>query len=171
MPKLARSVLNLTVIAAIFPLATAFAQEVPKQPKPFAVYRLEFAVRELQDGKRLNTRSYAMLLHEGLEWGKARVGNRVPITTGPNLFQYFNVGLNIDCRVREEEGYVLMDSTIEISSIVEEKTVPTGNPVVREAHSEVHTAVPPGKPTVISTLDDVSSNHRYEVEVTATKVK
>jgi len=31
--------------------------------------------------------------------------------------------------------------------------------------------IPPAKPTVIGSMDDVASNHRYEIEVTATKVK
>jgi len=31
--------------------------------------------------------------------------------------------------------------------------------------------VTPGRPTVVASMDDVESNRRYEIEVTATKVK
>jgi hypothetical protein len=31
--------------------------------------------------------------------------------------------------------------------------------------------VKPGKPTLVASMDDVVTNRRYEIEVTATKVK
>jgi len=33
------------------------------------------------------------------------------------------------------------------------------------------TAIPPGKPTVVVTVEDTAMPHRYELEVTAVKVK
>jgi hypothetical protein len=141
--------------------------------KMISVYRLEFVVRELEDGKKINSRSYTMSVQDG-DTGRIRVGNRIPYNTGKDQFQYFEVGINIDCRLHDHGSYILLEGTsIEISSIVkdESSTGGTPNPIVRQARSSVAAAITPGKPTVITSLDDVSSNRRYEVEVTATKVK
>jgi type II secretory pathway component GspD/PulD (secretin) len=184
----------LTALAAVAMLGlpnVAFSQEAPKAApaqaaekpaKQLSVYRLEFAVREVEEGKRLNVRSYTMSAQDG-DRASIRVGNRIPYVTGSlgakgelasTQFQYYDVGINIDCRLHEREGYVLLDSvSIDISSVVkgDEGTSGTPNPVVRSARAQVDAAVTPGKPTMVTTLDDVSSNRRYEVEVTATKVK
>jgi len=44
-------------------------------------------------------------------------------------------------------------------------------PVIRRLHLEDDTLVVPGKPAVVGSIDDVTADRRYEVEVTATKVK
>ena len=146
---------------------------IEKAIKPLSVYRLEFTVREVEGGKQLNSRAYTMSVQDG-DTGSIRVGNRVPYSVGKDQFQYYEVGINIDCRLRERENYVLLDNaSIEISSIVKDDSTAAGtlNPVIRQARARVDAAVTPGKPTMVTTLDDVSSNHRYEVEVTATKVR
>lgn len=162
---------------------TASAQDAPKgqhsseasksPEKPLSVYRLEFVVRELEGGKTINSRTYTMSVEDG-DTGRIRVGNRVPYNTGKDTFQYFEVGINIDCRLRDHGSYILLEGTqIEISSIVKDDSASGGtpNPIVRQARSSVAAAITPGKPAVITSMDDVSSNRRYEVEVTATKLK
>ncbi len=148
-----------------------------KQTKPVAAYRLEFSVRELEGGKRVNGRSYTMLVQDDTP-ARMRVGSRVPYPTAPKglgQFQYQDVGMNIDCRVRERENYLLLDSTLELSSVVPpEKSEQTGEgviaPVFRQVRSSISSEILAGKPTVISVMDDVASKTRYEIEVTATKV-
>jgi len=173
-------VLAITMICMARPAA---AQTAPKDPKAseaakdpeknVSVYRLEFVVRELEDGKKINSRSYSMSVEDG-GMGRVRVGNRIPFNTGKDQFQYFDVGINIDCRLRDHGSYILLyDTGIEISSIVKDESATGGtpNPIVRQARSSVAAAITPGKPAVIASMDDVSSNRRYEVEVTATKIK
>jgi hypothetical protein len=43
--------------------------------------------------------------------------------------------------------------------------------VFRTERTEVESIVRPGKPTLVASMDDVVTNRRYEIEVTATKVK
>lgn len=173
---------GLMVLSTIcFPMLVR-AQEAPKNPpppaaekpvKPVSIYRLEFTVREVEDGKRLNSRSYTMSVQDG-DFGRIRVGNKIPYNTGKEQFQYFDVGINIDCRLRDHDSYILLENTsIEISSVVKDESSVAGtlNPVLRQARASATVAVTPGKPTMVTSLDDVSSNRRYEVEVTATKVK
>ena len=64
-----------------------------------SAYRLEFALSELEDGKKINTRSYSMLAQAGGVMSKLRIGLRVPVAMANSQFQYMDVGMNIDCRV------------------------------------------------------------------------
>jgi hypothetical protein len=70
---------------------------------------------------------------------------------------------------------MLLESYIESSSVVprEQALVPSagGNPVFRRVSTNVTAAVSPGKPTLIGSMDDVTSNRRFEIEATVTKVK
>jgi hypothetical protein len=150
------------------------ASEASKAPeKPVSVYRLEFVVRELEGGKTINSRAYTMSVEDG-DVGRIRVGNKIPFSSAKDQFQYFDVGINIDCRLRDLGSYILLENTqIEISSIVKDEPAGGGtpNPIMRQARASVAAAITPGKPAVITSMDDVSSNRRYEVEVTATKLK
>ncbi len=151
--------------------SSATAQQETKVPKPVTAYRFEFNVRELENGKRLNSRSYMMMAEEG-SYARIRVGNRVPFQTSKDQYQYNHVGMNIDCRPHEQREGVALDITVDFSSVAPpSETAPSYNPVFRSNRSEVQTVVAFGKPTLVTSLDDVESNRRYEIEVTATKVK
>ena len=150
---------------------SATAQQDTKAPKPITAYRLEFSVRELENGKRLNSRNY-MMMAEDNSFARIRVGNKVPYQVADKQYQYNNIGMNIDCRPHEQQEGVALDVTVDISSVAPpSETAPSYNPVFRSSRSEVQTVVAFGKPTLITSLDDVESNRRYEIEVTATKVK
>jgi len=140
--------------------------------KPVAVYRVDYAIRELEDGKVLNTRKY-MLMTESQGWARSRVGSRVPILGGEKGVNYQDVGMNIDCRVRERDDMILLDTNVETSSVVpkEESRAADLAPVFRRLSSNVTAAVSLGKPSIIGSMDDVTSNHRFEIEVTVTQVK
>jgi hypothetical protein len=147
------------------------AQQETKVQKPVTAYRLEFSVRELDSGKRVNSRNYMMMAEDG-SFARIRVGNRVPYQTAEKQYQYNNIGMNIDCRPHEQQEGVALDVTVDISSVAPPSEIaPSYNPVFRSSRSEVQTVVAFGKPTLITSLDDVESNRRYEIEVTATKVK
>jgi hypothetical protein len=47
----------------------------------------------------------------------------------------------------------------------------TALPVLRQQQLNVTAMITLGKPTLVGSIDDVTSTHRFEVEVTATKVK
>ena len=142
--------------------------------RPLSFYKLEFVLRELQDGKAINSRTYMMTV-ENNDRGDIRTGARVPVQLGspPMPTQYMDVGININCRVVGRDDYVSLRSTIDVSSfaIPEQATSPGTQPVVRSMRTEMAAVVPVGKPTVIGTIDDVNSTKRYEIGVTATRMK
>ena len=151
--------------------SSATAQQETKVQKPVTAYRFEFNVRELENGKRLNSRNY-MMMAEDNSFARIRVGNKVPYQVADKQYQYNNIGMNIDCRPHEQQEGVSLDVTVDFSSVAPpSETAPSYNPVFRSNRSEVQTVVPFGKPILVTSLDDVESNRRYEIEVTATKVK
>ena len=171
--------LAIVLLAVCLPLApnsVSAQQEKGKDPaaaeqKPVVAYRIEFNIREMENGKRLNSRNY-MMMAEDREWAKIRVGNKVPIQTVGQSFQYHDVGMNIDCRPYEREDGVLLLIQVEFSSVVPQtQGGSTPNPVFRTERSEVQSVVSLGKPTLVASIDDVEADRRFEIEVTATKVK
>jgi len=122
--KRARSIrLATAVMAFCLPLIpnSAWAQQekskeaATTEQKAVAQYRIEFNVREIEDGKRLNSRNYMMMVEDGSR-GMIRVGNSVPYQGGEKV-QYRDVGMNIDCRPREREGGVALEWSLESSSV------------------------------------------------------
>jgi hypothetical protein len=170
------TVLTTLACSLVAPLA---AQESTTQTaaaaKPAAAYRLEFVLNELQNGKKIKSHHYEMLAQEG-QLNKLRTGVRVPVSVGtaPSSYQYLDVGMNIDCRLQERgsDGQVALLIIADSSNV----TIPEGEqfahaPVIQQLRTEVDTLVSPGKPTVVSSMDDPSSTRRFQLEVTATRVQ
>jgi hypothetical protein len=167
------------VMAFCLPLIpnTASAQQekgkeaATTEQKPVVAYRIEFNVREIENGKRLNSRNYIMVVEDG-QYSRIRVGNSVPYQNAEKV-QYRDVGMNIDCRPHGREDSVVLDINMESSSVVAQEQLPaaTTSPVLRQQRSNITSVVTPGKPTLVASMDDVVTNRRYEIEVTATKVK
>ena len=155
----------------------------PKQAaveqKPSGYYRLDFNIREMQDSRVVNTRAYSMNVEDGYR-GNLKSGARVPVPVGvgpakeASSFQYMDIGMTIDCRIRSRADYLSLDTTVEMTTIAGSEqmpTAPTSAPVVRSSRTVVPAGVIPGKPTIIASLDDPLGNRRFQIEVTATKLK
>jgi hypothetical protein len=153
-----------------------------KAAQPAAVYHLEFVWSELEAGKRLNSRSYAMDEVETRR-GRLRVGTRVPVVyTEEKKLDYLDVGMNIDCEARSnkdlawlKDDEVWLDVSAEASSFALDAngkaSYSAGNPIMQSIRTAMTTVVPLGKPTVISTVDDPNSKRTFELTVKATLVK
>jgi hypothetical protein len=168
-------------ILVALPVGSGRAQDTAKpaaESKPAAearsqsVYHLAFVVRELEGEKQINSRSYSFSVRDH-DWGKTRMRGEVPIQLNESNVSSRSVGISIDCQVQERDNTVLLSSRFGISSIAspQEVSVRSTYPVFRTLDLDEQSEVPLGKPTVIGKLDDVTTNHRFEIEVTATKVK
>ena len=176
--KIALKFLLLATLLTGFVLPTA-AQE-PSQPyKASGVYNIKFVVSELENGKTTNQRVYTAVVREERK-GSLKTGNRVPVATGskssevPMQWQYLDVGFNADFLVSEREGHIDLDFSGDLSAMVPpdpSSPTPGGNPVLRQVRQAINTSIADGKPTVIASLDDVSSKKTVQLEVTVTKVR
>jgi hypothetical protein len=151
-------------------------QETAKQ-RPVA-FKVDVTIHQIEGGKRVNARGYMMLVDGGGK-GSQRVGQRVPYATGvtsqgvPMQYQYMDLGVNIDCAVREQGDAVLLDAGIEISDIEqpESKGPLPPSPTVRSTRFQVsRTVLAPGQKTLIAGADSPAGKQRYEIEVLVTRV-
>jgi hypothetical protein len=156
-------------VALALPLA---AEEAPaRTDRPHTSFRLDYQIYELEGGKRVNERSYTQFVNEGGS-GNLRVGSRVPIPAEGKI-QYMDVGLQLNSRISEKElGDVVLEADVETSSFaLPEQAEARSAPMVRTLFQKVSTRPALGRPTLLSSVDDVNSKRRTQVEVTVTRVK
>ena len=143
-------------------------------------YRLEYTITELEDGKKLNARSFAVLCEDrgNPTRGVLKVGSRIPVMTSgeagkPAEVQYLDVGMNIDARLDlTASGDLSLQSDFEMSSVAEDSASHSGTlPVIRQFRITSFNAVIPGKPVIIATADDVTTHRQYQIQLTAMKLK
>lgn len=149
---------------------TSSASETPQAN----AYNLEFKVYELEDGKRINQRDFALIAkayeHNG-PTSYLRVGTRVPVGSGGEKPNYLDVGFNVSCQLTEQTGKLAAGIQLGISSLASADPRSSATmPVLRNSTFNVETFLTPGKPQLISSIDDVNSKKRIQVEVTATKI-
>lgn len=154
-----------------------FAQE--SKPQAAGTYKLDYVFSEMQDNKRLNARSYTVIVRL-LEKGLIKIGSRVPIITGSakeggTQIQYLDIGMSLECRVGAES-----DSGIDLMTNVDTSTLVTtgqtqenrtGDPVIRQVKYQENNTVPLGKQTLLGSADEVDGTRRLQIEVTVTKVR
>jgi hypothetical protein len=166
----------LPMVVLMFSVLSCFAQESgasKPQPKEPVLYKFDFSVYEIQNGKKSNARNYTMFLKERRK-NSVKVGNRVPIATEKGGFQYIDVGLNIDCSFEETGGGAILSAGFDLASIIAPEAgsaTAASNPVIRQLRQDADAYVPTGKPTIIASIDDTNTPRTVQVEVTATKVK
>jgi len=141
-------------------------------------YKLNFVIYELEDGKRVNQRDYSVIGRTNTgPPATLKVGTRVPIYIDDKKmqYQYMDVGVEIRCALKESLGKLHANCDFNISSLVlpgSGTDTPTivATPVVRNTSTNTWAVLTPGKPALISTIDDVNSKKRTQIEVTATRV-
>lgn len=173
-----RSLRLLLVLGLLSAIGTA--QDAPRHIQK--VYKVVFLIYEMEDGKKINERTYTLPVNTvdgNTRDGSIRVGTRVPIETGSKsgdtMVQYIDVGLDLDCNVTEQQDKFIVHGNLTLSSLVspEQGTDLKGGgmPVLRQIKQSFTSLVSPGKPTLVTTMDDINSKKRMQVEVTATRLE
>ena len=146
-------------------------------------FKLAFAIYELDDGKRTNQRDYMMIGRTDNQPSSIRVSTRVPIYTevkgNDKQYTYIDAGLNIRCSLKEQvDRRLQFHCDIEMSSFIRPEQIAnaTGKagpeaPVMRTTRTESWALLTLGKPAILTTVDDINSAKRMQVEVTATKIE
>jgi hypothetical protein len=174
-----RIIAILTVAACLPSVAPDLAAQGPEgSSQDYQRYRVEIKINELEKGKTVNTRSYLMVMAKSKKqdraMGRIRVGSRVAYSMKTGEFQYENVGMNIDCDLFPlDVDHVQGQLTVASSGLVSQEQASPANlpPVFRNLNWQGSPAVVLGKPTVVSEVDDVTSDHRYQIEMTVTELK
>ncbi len=145
--------------------------ETPRAPEITAAYRLDYVIAELENGKKVNTRTYTLMIDESGE-ASTRMGMRGPVQgeKGPT---YIDIGLRIDAKLRPRTGDVLWLSTrFEVSSLADQSSYVSGAaPPLRNVEFSTATTLTPGKSVVLSAGDELTSQKRFELSVTVSKIR
>jgi len=174
-----RKNLNTLMLSLVVLLAAkALLAQEPKPVQPIGTYKLEYVFSEMQDGKRINARTYTVLVR-AMDKGVVKIGSRVPIVTGSTKeggtqIQYLDIGMNIDCRVGpEQDGAVDLMTSVDMESLAPEQPGEnhSGDPVIRQVKYQTENTVPLGKQTLLGSADEVDGTRRLQIEVTATKMR
>jgi hypothetical protein len=172
-----RKAVGVVVMMVMVAAMSARGQEAgkpsgPPTPNPNAAYKLDYVMSELEDGKRVNTRTYTVLTDDGGE-GRMNQGLRVPIFTGEKNMQYMDVGLRIEVRVRSrEDSAVWLSTKFMLSGLIDQpNSASTAAPTLRTIEYATPTVVTLGKSTVLASGDDLGSKKKFELSVTVTKLK
>lgn len=142
-----------------------------EQPeKPMHAYRIDFSISELEDGKKINTRHYALDLNSG-NWNRTKIGTRVPVSTPQTPLQYMDVGTSFDCKLAERGDDLDLDFRSDFSNFSSPGELHSTQPIVRQININGSTIATPGKPILIGSVDDPNSNRQFQLEATVTKLK
>lgn len=145
-------------------------------------YHLDFVIKELDSGKTINARAYAMTVATD-ERTSIRSGNKLPVPSEPpasppatppafRQYSFVDVGTNIDCAgVTEMQNLLALHVTVEISSVPPESEPQAPGPTIRQVKWSSPVVVPLRKPTVVFSSDDPTSKHQMQLELTASPIK
>jgi hypothetical protein len=191
--KIAAKFLSLAAIALTLSASNARAQ-APAQPSaqtqaqaayqnslkaPAKSYRLTYTITETDSGKPAGTQHYTVIVLSG---GRTTLkqGSKIPVATGSynsgsnaeTQFTYLDVGLNIDASLDEAVDGMRLHTKIEQSSVGSTVTISGVNePMIRQTVLDNITALTPGKPVMLGTLDIPDSTRRMDIEVLLEPVK
>lgn len=163
--------LAVTLLTGMIVAGACLAQsETPKQPEAPKAYQLDFVLKELEEGKVINSRNYSLMVTAVSGGGSIRSGDKVSVLVkgGPQPdYSYVDVGVNIDCAaVLEMQGKLALNVKADISTAQPE----TSRPLIRTTRWSSNVIVPLKKATVLFTSDDTTSKRRMQLELTAAPV-
>jgi type II secretory pathway component GspD/PulD (secretin) len=146
------------------------------------IYRLTYTITDIEGGKRGDTRTFSLVTASG-ERTLVKQGSRVPIVTGSydtanvsagaeTQVQYQDVGMNIDATVTGSVDGLMLKTKVEQSSLAGDQSAGSAkDPVFHQSVLEGVSALVPGKPMVLGSLDVPGTTRKQEIEVVAELVK
>src|ERR1700758_2675460 len=115
---------------------------------PKHYYRLNYVLRETEDGRTVNQRTFVVTINPEVtnaqgevvsggdpRWWSVRAGTRVPYSTSSAegaKYSYADVGVNLDSRGFEFGEALQLEVSSEISSLGTESQPSSGLPVIRQ---------------------------------------
>jgi len=165
--------------------AVCFAQQketeetsnAAKPPAMLRYYKLNFVLKETDEGKMINQRSFTLETTASPsrpmsdDRTSMRAGIRLPVGLGEKGAPiYVDIGINIDAyRVTETPEGLQMAVTAAISSVAAEPAGRGDSIPIREVRASSNVLAAVGKPTTVFTADDPASKHRFALEVTPSR--
>jgi hypothetical protein len=154
---LAAATLAIATAAGCSP-AVAAPPSVASAPLAHHVYRLDFVVTTAEASKASTPSKYTINIEEN-QHAELRVGANIPLGNVRT-----DVGLKLRCQVSSMGDDLLVHNDTELSAVED-------LPAIHKVSASGDAVVSPGKPTLVASLEEPVSHRRYEVTVTATKLR
>lgn len=149
------------------------AKQKSAEPRTAEAYHLDFSINEFEDGKKINSRQYALNLSTNDSPCEIKIGTRIPVEAKEGEFQYVDVGTNIWAQIRDNRGQTVLDVRAEVSNFaIPEQGLdkPDPHPALRQLKVSGSALLPLAKPMVMDSVDDPNSKRQFQLEVTVTKL-
>ncbi len=143
------------------PPPVAQAAPAPKRAEPRHMYRLDFVVASDDPTNKAGLPgggTYTLNLEENRR-GEIRSGSNIPLSSGSRI----DVGTKLRAVYTSLGDDLLLDSSTEISA--------GDSGSIRKLTAEGEALVTPGKPALIASAEDPQGHSRYQVTVTATRLR
>ena len=171
---LKRAAVYLLLLSCMAGIAAAQAKDEVKETK---FYRLDLVVKEVEDGRTINSRTYSTIGstdHDGSP--SVRTGSKIAVNyKASGELTYIDLGVNVDYRGLKDLGdSVAMIVTVEATSIANPEALTSSDhvpPVIRQNRWSSNSVVPLRKATTLFSSDDATSKRKLQVELTATPIK
>lgn len=142
--------------------------------RPRKVYRLTYTVTDIEGGNhvgaieaggsRVGTQHFSMVATAGQKVS-VKQGNKVPYSTGPQQYQYADIGMNFEATVNETEKGVKLQTKVEQSSVAEKSDLPSQPPTFRQSTFEGTSYLTLGKPQLLGSLDIPGTTRHLDIDV------
>jgi len=168
--------LAASLLAGLVPLQAQDAKRSGPDTNPYIV---EYRLRDTADSA--TDRRYTLMVN-GEHKGALRMGSRTPAVSGSftpvnanslvtTQYTYLDVGINIECTVKELDMRVQLHSALDLSSVDKDPAPANStahNPTIKQTKLELDTTLQLGKPTVLASIADPATGRQLQVTVTVT---
>lgn len=139
-------------------------------------YRMDYVISELENGKAVNRRTYTLSINDSGRSESLRIGNRVPISTGIGAqFNYMDVGVNIDAKIMgRDQNDSFVNTALDLSTIAtseQSNQASAEHPLLRSWKMSVDVPLEVGKQMLLGSSEELTANHRFELELKITRIK
>lgn len=166
------------------PEQLALAQKlITELDRPRKSYRLTYTLTELDNGQRVGTEHFSMIVVTGQETS-LKQGSKVPVATGTynpsaaptqgtqTQFTYLDVGMNFAATLDETEHGARLHSKVEESALAGDKSiVGVQEPVIRQTVLQGTSFLTLNKPLMLGSVDIVGSTRHIDIEVVMEQVQ
>ena len=157
----------------------AMAQKILTEiDRPRRGYRLTYTISDASG--QGSGKQWVLIVTQGGGRVILKQGSRVPILTGSYTresgqsqeIQYVDVGMSIQASINGNGEALRLESKVEQTSVADEKSnVGLQDPVIRQSVLEGASAITPGKPFVLGSMEAPGGGRKVEVSVLAEAVK
>jgi hypothetical protein len=149
-----------------------YGQEPPQSKTP-ATYQVEYTIHDGSDAAAKGGRRYAVILDDQGSRVFVRSGAKVPYTvaTGASTqWNYADIGVNIDSRLNERAGKLVLYTSFEMSALADK---PRDAPMVtvNQLRADSYTVMTPAKPATILTVNDAQTQKNVRVDAVLTALR